>query len=146
MPNWCMNSLTLSGPKDVLDEIAETKLTLKSLVPWPKELEGFEKVYPVPKNELKARAALEAKYGVSTLFDWCVKNWGTKWDIPEQACDVDEFSNPNGNEPLYEIRASFDTAWAPPVEAMRAVYDATRIVDSTSGWSTWSQGLGSSVS
>ena len=70
MPNWCMNSLTLSGPQDVLDEIAESGLSLAKLLPVPEELKKMEKIYPVPKSQTKERARLKKKYGVDTAFDW----------------------------------------------------------------------------
>jgi hypothetical protein len=44
-------------------------------------------------------------------YDWCVANWSTKWDIvnPFIGDDTEEDS----------ITFSFDTAWAPPIEAFR---------------------------
>jgi len=44
-------------------------------------------------------------------YDWCVHNWGTKWDIAETFVgdDTEEDS----------IQFSFDTAWGPPIAAFR---------------------------
>lgn len=46
-------------------------------------------------------------YGVSNWYDWCVKNWGTKWDIEGEGSR------------LADDHASytFQSAWSPPVEA-----------------------------
>lgn len=129
MPNWCMNTLTITGPKDVLDEIAETGLSLAKLVPVPEELTKFEKITPVPKSEKKARADMMAKYGVDTQFDWQVKFWGTKWDIGERSVTVEPVPNLTGKKPSlknpkeYEIQATFDSAWSPPVAAFEMVYN-----------------------
>jgi hypothetical protein len=43
-------------------------------------------------------------------YDWCVENWGTKWDI----FDVDIISLVDD-----ELELCFSTAWSPPVEAIR---------------------------
>lgn len=41
------------------------------------------------------------KYGCTTWYDWCIKNWGTKW-------------NSYSNETLDENTIQFDTAWSRP--------------------------------
>jgi hypothetical protein len=43
-------------------------------------------------------------------YDWCVENWGTKWDI----FDVDVVSLVDN-----ELEMCFTTAWSPPVEAVK---------------------------
>ena len=117
MPNWCQNQITLTGPKAVIEEIAATNLSLEAIVPCPEDLKGFEKCTPVPKDEKKQRAALLKKYGVDTEFDWHVVKWGTKWDINLDTIDTDV-----SREPCL-LYASFDSAWSPPVEAMRVLYE-----------------------
>jgi len=122
MPNWCQNDLAIKGPRDFLEEIAKTELSLAKLVPYPKELENMEKTTSVPKNEIEKRKKLKAKYGVDTLFDWCVKYWGTKWDISLMSGpDVEEGFSPD-EEDEYYLSATFDSAWSPPVEAMKQFY------------------------
>lgn len=128
MPNWCYNTAVFSGPKDVIEEIAETKLSLAKLVPWPEELTNYQKVIPVPKSEKKARAALMEKYGYDNLYDWCVGNWGTKWDIGEiDNIEVDEFpvlkNNRKTKKKEYQIYVNFDSAWSPPVDAFNTIYN-----------------------
>lgn len=56
-------------------------------------------------------------YGSSTWYNWCRKNWGTKWD----ASDV-EFRQ---EENSHAISLSFQTAWSVPmpiIEAMSKMY------------------------
>lgn len=120
MPNWCMNSLSITGPKNVIDEIAATKLSLDNIVPTPPELQEMEKMTPVPKNQVKLRAALEARYGCSTAYDWHVTQWGTKWDVGPMDVDV---SQNYLDSKKFDIYASFDSAWGPPVKAMEFLYN-----------------------
>jgi hypothetical protein len=125
-----MNELTLTGPKDVLQEIADAKLSLAKLVPWPEELTKYQKIVPIPKSEKRGRAELMKKYGYDNLYDWCVSNWGTKWDIGDiPNVEVDEFLAPlgKGNRRAktmrYQIFVGFDSAWSPPVEAFKTIYN-----------------------
>lgn len=47
------------------------------------------------------------KYGYPQWYDWCVENWGTKWNVED---DVDVSYDKNTDE--YDI--TFDTAWSVP--------------------------------
>jgi len=93
MPNWCSNTATINAPRPVIDEIRtilEDREQDSRLLKWMR---------PIPEDQQ------------DNWYDWCVTNWGTKWDInsPFIADDTEEDS----------ITFSFDTAWAPPVEAFR---------------------------
>jgi hypothetical protein len=46
-------------------------------------------------------------------YNWCVANWGTKWDVGGD----NGYTRPNPNT----LKISFDSAWAPPLEAYRAM-------------------------
>jgi hypothetical protein len=45
-------------------------------------------------------------------YDWCVQNWGSKWDINEgQVCDqIDD-----------TLDCVFETAWSPPIKLFEAL-------------------------
>ena len=58
----------------------------------------------------KALKNLE-KYGYMTWYDWCIDNWGTKWD----ACDV------SVNEDTNHVWLYFDTAWSTPFNVMQHI-------------------------
>lgn len=123
MPNWCQNDLAIKGPKEFLEELAETEMSLRKLVPWPKEFEELEKVPETTAKGKALRKELMDKYGVNSIFDWCVTKWGTKWDIElVSGPDVDEGVGLE-SEPTYFLSAVFDTAWSPPVEAYKAFYE-----------------------
>ena len=47
------------------------------------------------------------KNGYPQWYDWCVENWGTKWNVED---DVDVVYDENKNE--YDM--SFPTAWSVP--------------------------------
>lgn len=50
-------------------------------------------------------------YGVTNWYQWCPKNWGTKWN----ACDphVDEIVKSSDGE-AYQVNIFFNTAWSYP--------------------------------
>jgi len=45
-------------------------------------------------------------------YEWCIKNWGTKWDACAPRATLDE------NDKVYY---DFDTAWSPPTPAVLAM-------------------------
>jgi hypothetical protein len=91
MPNWCANQVTISGPRSMIDEIkAVLNFPDQRLLNW---------MVPMPESERE------------NWYDWCCANWGTKWDVNQA------FISDDTQEDL--ITFSFDTAWAPPLEAFR---------------------------
>jgi hypothetical protein len=119
MPNWCMNTITLSGPQTLLKSLVEDGFTLEKLIPCPKELEGT--LYPTPDDKASKALAKKnvKKYGAANWYDWKYKNWGTKWDISAEIIDECYYDEPNDS--VVDIR--FDSAWSPPVEAMHYLYN-----------------------
>ena len=47
------------------------------------------------------------KYGAKTWYDWCVLNWGTKWNSYETKEILVESS--------YQLNIEFTTAWSAPL-------------------------------
>ena len=90
MPNWCMNTAVINAPKPVIDEIKQVIENKSGLLSWMRPRPGAED---------------------ENWYDWNCTNWGTKWDVAEPFVgdDTEEDS----------ITFSFDTAWAPPIEAFR---------------------------
>lgn len=66
-----------------------------------KDCEEFKKFVEQVKYNLD-------NYGFSTWYDWCIKNWGTKWDT------YDGYSND-------DTSCGFCTAWSTPIPAMVAL-------------------------
>ena len=115
MPNWCSNSITLrhADPAMIDRVIKGQEGLLMEFLPTPKELvetvAGF-----MGEDKRAAHEAQQARniaeYGYKDWYDWNVANWGTKWDFSLDSVDrVDE----------HTLVASFDSAWAPPVDAYR---------------------------
>ncbi len=118
MPNWCNNNLTLKHEDPAMikrahDAIERGEL-LQEFIPRPQELKDtISGGYGDPKKqaelEEKTKRNVE-KYGYGNWYDFCVGEWGTKWDIGEQGCsDI----HPDG----LIMNAHFDSAWSPPVDA-----------------------------
>ncbi len=118
MPNWCSNNLVLEHDDPAMIKRAYDALErcefLQEFIPVPKELtETISGSY----GDEEKQAALEAqtranieKYGYGNWYDYCVNEWGTKWDVGEQGCsDI----HPEGRM----LHTSFDSAWSPPVNA-----------------------------
>jgi hypothetical protein len=129
MPNWCYNSLCVSGNKEILaDFVSKTlvprnmssegeydeshKFTFSILHPLPKALEGG--LSPLPKLEgeddtqYKERMAENVRlYGAEDWYRWNIDNWGTKWDA-SSTC-VEQLDDTNFN-------VQFNTAWSPPID------------------------------
>ena len=88
MPNWCYNTATFSHEDPAMIErlakAADNDKVLQEFIPCPQELLettagrliGNAQVY----LEEKEKSNLD-KYGYKCWYDWCVANWGTKWDF-----------------------------------------------------------------
>lgn len=113
MPNWCNNTLRVSGNLEQLKEFIskattaadhnhpdDIVFTLEGLYPTPPELMD-ESAFGKSENS----ETLSQKYGASDWYTWRVNNWGTKWDVTE--------SNIIDNDDT-EFSVSFDSAWSPP--------------------------------
>jgi hypothetical protein len=125
MPNWCNNYLVLEHDNPEMIERAKTAFAdgrlLDEFVPVPASLHivaGRVGDDTDPKQiELEAQEAANiATHGYSTWYDFCVNEWGTKWDV---GGDGDQATQDGPNA----IRMNFDSAWAPPVPAMQKFQD-----------------------
>lgn len=115
MPNWCDNTLHISGDKEQL-ELFKQKSIIRSgknldifvmdgTIPMPQELAIVEDV-----NE-EEMAERKNKYGFSDWYNWRHENWGTKWDAHDSNIDIEEDS----------ISIYFLTAWSPPENWLKKV-------------------------
>lgn len=121
MPNWCDNSLTVTGPKEELKKFRKIALfngvfKMDRLSPTPKALLDVKvpnSPHRTDENEKmkheKEVNKLINRYGYSDWYHWRLSNWGTKWDVSDDSQTI-----PVDNDD--EIVISFATAWAPPTE------------------------------
>lgn len=114
MPNWCDNSLMINHKdpammKKVFDAW-DSGHFLQSLHPCPQELYDTFSGYSGDEEKQKENEAKQVanvdKYGYQNWYDWCLGNWGTKWDI-------DTHSRNTKTDGFGE---SFSSAWSPPIE------------------------------
>jgi hypothetical protein len=127
MPNYCNNVVEIRGPVAQVKALVDHKLDFQKIHPYPPELDitaGREGADDSP--EQKALVAAEEsnlkKYGYKNWYDWCVNNWGTKWnaggDNDAMMVDYDEDQGDQGTA-LFQ----FDTAWAPPLGVLEKLMD-----------------------
>lgn len=120
MPNWCDNIVILTHEDSKMIHRAAKAFKrgelLNEFIPVPVDLKdtmagSFGDA--VKQAELEARTELNRQtYGYANWYDFCVGEWGTKWDIggKDEYCVHLDKNN---------INISFQSAWAPPVEAYR---------------------------
>jgi len=124
MPNWCNNVIELTHEDPAMIERARLALIdgkfLNEFIPVPESLHivaGRVGDDTDPKQielEAQEKANLEA-HGYKTWYDFCVSEWGTKWDV-----------GGDGIEPMVvgnTLTASFDSAWSPPTAAYEKLMD-----------------------
>jgi hypothetical protein len=119
MPNWCNNTLELAHEDPAMLERARDALNrgefLQEFIPVPQELKivaGRVGDATDPKQiELEAAEKRNIEtYGYKTWYDFCVNEWGTKWDVGGDGMTFCEIENGR-------ITAAFDSAWSPPTAA-----------------------------
>lgn len=127
MPNYCNNVVEIRGPQKVVKALVDHRLDFQKIHPYPKDLDitaGREGEDDSP--EQKALVAAEqsnlAKYGYRNWYDWCVSEWGTKWnaggsDNADMQIDWDE----DGDDSIALFQ--FDTAWAPALGVLQKLKD-----------------------
>jgi len=95
MPNWCANKLTVEHDDLVmLDRFVRAYnagTVCNEFIPKPKDIgDGW--------------------------FDWCVNNWGTKWDVgADVGTEREERHGLRATVVGNQANCSFDSAWSPPI-------------------------------
>lgn len=125
MPNWCNNTLELQHSDPAMIERAKAAMIrgefLHEFIPVPLCLTetvagGFSD--PVKQAELeKSQQDNLNAYNYKNWYDFCVAEWGTKWDVGGS-----DYGNPTITEDGKMI-AGFDSAWAPPTNAMERLVE-----------------------
>jgi len=115
MPNWCNNGITLTHEDPEMIQRAAKSLSegnfLAEFIPIPESLHivsGFMGDADEQTKLEEATARNLAVHGYGNWYDFCVNNWGTKWDVQCDSVDIEDDNTVSG---------SFDSAWAPPITA-----------------------------
>ena len=128
MPNWCNNTVEISHADQskmeaLVAAINEGKFC-NHVIPVPESLHivaGRVGDDTDPKQidlEAQEKANLEA-HGYATWYDFCVGEWGTKWDVdPYNPIEFDSEWDKNN-----KITFGFDSAWAPPLGVYEALVE-----------------------
>ena len=108
MPNWCDNTITIKGKAQKVNDIYQRLIK--------DEEDGLCSIlHPMPKNTFTGNLGQKereqcAEENIPNWYDWCISNWGTKWDT----CDGDwQYEDAGDGEAI--LTGSFQTAWGPPI-------------------------------
>jgi hypothetical protein len=125
MPNWCNNYLVLEHDDAEMITRArkafnEGKL-LNEFAPVPPALQivaGRVGADDEPEQIKLHEQTMHnlSTYGYANWYDWCVNEWGTKWDVGGEGDQASQDSPT-------DLRMNFDSAWAPPIAAMEKFQD-----------------------
>ena len=123
MPNWCNNYLELTHDDPEMITRAQKAFAdgrlLDEFVPVPKSLHivAGRVGDPDEQKKLEEDTAKNLEvHGYCNWYDYCVNEWGTKWDVGGDG-DQARLDGPN------HISMNFDSAWAPPTAAMDKFMD-----------------------
>jgi len=107
MPNWCDNTLIVRADPSNLRELRKFAKVVMSKSDDEVELLVFDNLVPVPQDIKDS----------GDEYQWCVDNWGTKWDATNTFASEHTRIDGNGKTTIY----SFITAWSPPEEWVKRV-------------------------
>ena len=117
MPNWCLNKLTISH---------ENRSKVMQFVRVYKEGKVCDHYLPVPRTD-DGELIIDQTHP-DYWYDWCVNNWGTKWDI---GSDDGEVRGLNPTIVDNEATMGFDSAWSPPIGLYEELDRLGFMVDAT---------------
>lgn len=119
MPNWCQNTTSIVGPVADLEafrsqmQLANNKMSFcEAFIPMPKEMQNTTS----PLHDKDLSASFVDKYGAADWYEWCNKNWGSKWGDCETF--VDFVVQDSG---LNSLVIEYQTAWGPVLEALNTI-------------------------
>lgn len=138
MPNWCANSLKLiATTAESESKLSEIVRELARATAANESAAIFNLIKPVPQalqivsgflGDTAAQAALEEAgqknldtYGYKNWYEYCVGEWGTKWDASEATYDLED----------NKVTIYFDTAWSPPMGIYHALENMGFKVEAT---------------
>lgn len=114
MPNWCSNNVIVrhEDPEQIAKVVQgySQGSLFAEFFPCPAELSAPIEIGENYNDRVAAQEAVnKEKYGYTSWYDWCINNWGTKWDAGNENDEDLDCVDPN------KVQLSFDTAWQPPV-------------------------------
>lgn len=118
MPNHCYQELHIYGNEDSIKDLitfsqeGENPLSANRYIPYPQSFKDLDK-----KAEESRNNGVHIKDGFNSGgYEWCVKNWGTKWGIYSAALCKERY---NGKKS--KAAYAFDSAWSPAIPVIMAM-------------------------
>lgn len=112
MPNWCYNTLEVSGDETSLQKFYEENKTDEEPLSLNKGITLPENVDELSEEEFKK--LLPEDYDISfgeRWYNFQCANWGTKWELGDVT-----YSDNNGS-----IMYDFHSAWSPPHNWLKTI-------------------------
>jgi hypothetical protein len=116
MPNWCNNSVEIYHEDPAMIERVRTAFNdgrlLAEFIPIPQSLRIVAGCVGDPDEQKKLEedtARNREVHGYGNWYDYCVNEWGTKWDVGADGNPAQDI--PGG------LMLGFESAWAPPCGA-----------------------------
>jgi hypothetical protein len=116
MPNWCNNSVEIYHEDPAMIERVRTAFNdgrlLAEFIPIPQSLRIVAGCVGDPDEQKKLEedtARNKEVHGYGNWYDYCVNEWGTKWDVGADGNPAQDI--PGG------LMLGFESAWAPPCAA-----------------------------
>jgi len=116
MPNWCSNYVELTHAEPEMLQRAQDAFNrgelLAEFIPVPASLQIVAGCVGDPDEQKKLEEATAKNielHGYGNWYDFCVNEWGTKWDVGADSQRNEIVGN--------TFNASFESAWGPPIQA-----------------------------
>ena len=116
MPNWCNNSVEIYHTDPAMIERVRKAFDegtlLNEFIPIPQSLKIVAGCVGDPDEQKKLEedtARNKEVHGYGNWYDYCVNEWGTKWDVGADGNPAQDI--PGG------LMLGFESAWAPPCAA-----------------------------
>lgn len=113
MPNWCNNTVEIYHEDSAILERVRTAFKdgklLEEFLPVPKDLHIVASPGTTDALLNEQYKANVAQHGYATWYDYCVGEWGTKWDVGGDGAEAQDIEG--------GLILSFDSAWSPPIAA-----------------------------
>ena len=116
MPNWCNNTVEIYHEDPAMIERVRTAFNdgrlLAEFIPIPQSLKIVAGCVGDPDEQKKLEedtARNREVHGYGNWYDYCVNEWGTKWDVGADGNPAQDI--PGG------LMLGFESAWAPPCAA-----------------------------
>lgn len=111
MPNWCDNSIVITGPEEAIENLV--RLVGRSfsktwedgtVEKFDNPIFSFENILPSTPD---TSSAMFPSTGPDDWWSNNVNSWGTKWDVANS-------DSMGTHREVGEVRYGFNTAWSPP--------------------------------